>query len=401
MRNTLEARDPYEQEFDRWVEPFLEALHHKVRRKWAPLYIRGLIAPGDRKSIEPIAARVAPEDFAQLHHFVAESPWDCGALEAILAEKADALVGGENAHLIIDDTALPKKGELSVGVGHQYCGALGKQANCQVLVSTTLARNDIPVAVGLRLFLPEAWAEDEVRRHRAGVPEDVVHQPKWRIALEEIDRLRAEGITFGDVLADAGYGACGEFRNGLTARGLLWTVGILSTQGVYSVGVRVGRPKSLPIGRPRTRGVPSEQPASAANCIAALGARAFRRVSWRRGTKGPLQGDFAAVRVRLNDGPRIKDRVHQPGDEVWLIAEKRTEETRYYVSNLPPNTSLKALAESIKARWVCEQAHQQMKEELGLDHFEGRSWLGLHHHALLTMIAFAFMQHIRARENKA
>jgi SRSO17 transposase len=401
VKSAEAKQEPYEREFDRWVEPFLEAFQHKVRRKWAPLYIRGLLAPGDRKSVEPLAERVAPGDVAQLHHFVAASAWDCGALEDVLASKANALVGGEKAHLIIDDTALPKKGGLSVGVAHQYCGALGKQANCQVLVSATLACDEVPLAVGLKLFLPEQWASDEDRRRKAYVPEDVVHRPKWQIALEEIDRLIACGVTFGDVLADAGYGMCGEFRNGLTARGLLWTVGILSTQGVYSVGARVIRPRPSAVGRRPTRGVPSERATSAEKRIAGLGARPFRRISWRRGTKGPLQGEFAAVRVRVGDGPRVKDGIHLPGDEVWLIAERRTDETRYYLSNLPANASLKALATSIKARWVCEQAHQQMKEELGLDHFEGRSWHGLHHHALLTMVAFAFLQHVRLRENKA
>jgi SRSO17 transposase len=394
-------QNPYELQLDRWMEPFLDAFQHKVRRKWAPLYVRGLLAPGDRKSIEPIAERVAPNDVAQLHHFVAASKWDCGAIEDVLAAKANALVGGTDAHLIIDDTALPKKGDLSVGVAHQYCGALGKQANCQVLVSATLARNDVPVAVGLKLFLTEDWANDRDRCARAGVPDDVNHREKWRIALEEIDRLVACGVTFGDVLADAGYGMCGEFRNGLTARGLLWTVGILSTQGVYSVSARITYPRASAVGRPRTRGVPSERASSAAERIAAIGARAFRRVTWRRGTKGPLRAEFAAVRVRVGDGPAVKDGVHLPGDEVWLIAEKRTDEIRYYLSNLPRNTPLKTLAASIKARWACEQAHQQMKEELGLDHFEGRSWHGLHHHAVLTMVAFAFLQHVRIRENKA
>jgi len=401
VKRAVAEQDPYEREFDRWVAPFLDAFEHKVRRKWAPLYLRGLLAPGDRKSVEPLAGRVAPDDVAQLHHFVAASPWDIGPLEAVLAAKANALVGGKKAHLIIDDTALPKKGDLSVGVAHQYCGALGKQANCQVLVSSTLASDEVPVAVRLKLFLPEAWAADEARRSKAYVPEDAAHRPKWRIALEEIDRLITCGIEFGDVLADAGYGMCGEFRNGLTERGLLWTVGILSTQNMYSLDVRVTQPRANTVGRPRTRSVISEQALSAEKVIAALGPRAFRQVSWRRGTKGPLRADFAAVRVRVGDGALVRNGLHLPGDEAWLIAEKRTGEIRYYLSNRPANASLKSLAASVKARWACEQAHQQMKEELGLDHFEGRSWHGLHHHALLTMVAFAFLQHIRVRENKA
>ncbi len=401
MPSAVATREPYEREFDRWIEPILEAFQHKVRRKWAPLYLRGLLAPGDRKSVEPMAGRVAPDDVAQLHHFVAASSWDCGPIEDVLAAKANGLVGGKDAHLIIDDTALPKKGDLSVGVAHQYCGALGKQANCQVFVSTTLARDEIPVAVGLRLFLPEAWAVDEKRRAKAYVPSDVVHRPKWRIALEEIDRLIACGVEFGDVLADAGYGTCAEFRNGLSERQLLWTVGIVSNQGLYSTDVRIEHPPTTGPGPKRIRGVPSEKTISAEKRIAALGPRAFRSVTWRRGTKGPLRAPFAAVRVRVGDGARVKDGVHLPGDEVWLIAEKRVDEIRYYLSNRPATTSLKTLAASVKARWACEQGHQQMKEELGLDHFEGRSWHGLHHHAVLTMIAFAFLQHVRIRENKA
>lgn len=390
----------YEKEFDRWLEPFLVAFRHKVRRQWAPVYLRGLLAPGDRKSVEPLAARVAPDDFEQLHHFVATSKWDTRPIEDVLASRADALVGGEDAHLIIDDTGVPKKGERSVGVAHQYCGALGKQASCQVLVSATLARDEVPIAVGLRLFLPESWATDEKRRASAYVPADVVHRPKWKLALEEIDRLIETGVRFGDVLADAGYGTCAEFRNGLSDRQLLWTVGIVCNQGLYSTDVRVEYPSTNARGPKPTRGVPSEHTISAEKRIAALGTRAFRTVSWRRGTKGPLRGEFAAIRVRVGDGPRVKDGVHLPGDEAWLIAERRTDEIRYYLSNRPRSTSMKALAASVKARWACEQAHQQLKEELGLDHFEGRSWHGLHHHAVLTMVAFAFLQHLRLRENK-
>jgi len=402
VKSTGEGDAAYEKEFERWVAPFLDAFSHKVRRRWAPVYLRGLLAPGDRKSVEPLAARVAPDDFEQVHHFVATSRWDARPIEDVLAAKADALVGGDDAHLIIDDTGMPKKGELSVGVSHQYCGALGKQANCQVLVSLTLARDEIPVAVGLRLFLPEGWANDRARCERAYVPDDVVHRPKWRIALDEVDRLVDSGVRFGDVLADAGYGMCGEFRQGLTKRGLRWTVGILSTQGVYSIDAHAKWPKPKGgAGRPRTRGIASERAVSAEKKIAELGPRAFRTLSWRQGTKGPLRGTFAAVRIRVGDGARSKDGIHLPGDETWLVAEKRTDETRYYLSNLPPSASLKALATSIKARWSCEQAHQQLKEELGLDHFEGRSWHGLHHHAVLTMVAFAFLQHLRIRENKA
>jgi SRSO17 transposase len=396
------ADQGWEEQFERWLTPFLEALGHKVRRRWAPTYVRGLIAPGERKSIEPIAARVSPGEVQQLHHFVAVSQWETGPVEGVLLDKADALVGGDDAHLIVDDTGIPKKGEHSVGVSHQYCGALGKQANCQCLVSVTLARDDVPVAVALRLYLPESWASDPARRKKAYVPESVTYRPKWKIALDEIARIRRESVRFADVLADAGYGCAAEFRAGLSDMGLLWTVGVQSKQLVYSKAVRV-RPvaRRAPTGRPPKHGRPDEARQSVADVIDALGPSAFRKVSWRSGSKGPLSGYFAALRVRPADGEDVGHRLRLPGPEVWLIAERRKNETKYYLSNYPANASLKVLTTTVKARWACEQAHQQMKEELGLDHFEGRSWHGLHHHAVLTMIAFAFLQHLRCRENKA
>jgi SRSO17 transposase len=217
-------------EFETWLAPFLNRLCRKEQRRWAPVYLRGLLGPGARKSVEPMAARVAPGDVQQLHHFVAASPWATAPLEAELVRQADRLVGGPGAVLAIDDTALVKQGKHSVGVARQYCGELGKRANCQVLVSLTLARHELPVGVGLRLFLPAAWAEDAARRAKAGVPEAIPGRPKWRIALDELDRVRAAGATFGGVLADAEYGKAAAFRHGLSARGLLWAVGILPTQ---------------------------------------------------------------------------------------------------------------------------------------------------------------------------
>jgi SRSO17 transposase len=180
----------WEERFDRFVEPFLVAWHSKKRRYWAPLCLRGLLLPGERKSIEPIALRIAPGHEQELRHFVNESAWDDLAVEQVLWDKADAMLGGEDSFIIVDDTGLPKKGTESVGVTHQYCGALGKQANCQCLVSMTLAKNDVPMPVALRLYLPEAWAADAKRRAKVGVPEDLVFRPKWRIALDELRRLK-------------------------------------------------------------------------------------------------------------------------------------------------------------------------------------------------------------------
>jgi SRSO17 transposase len=396
----MQDRSDWEAGFDRWLEPFLAALGHKGRRRWAPLYLRGLIGPGDRKSVQPMAGRVAPEDHEQLHHFIATSLWNTEPLEQVLAAKVDTLIGGEDAHLIVDDTALPKKGECSVGVAHQYCGALGKSANCQALVSLTLARDEVPIPIALRLYLPEAWATDRERRRKAAVPESISFRPKWQIALDEIKRVMAAGVSFGDVLADAGYGACAAFRQGLSELGLLWTVGVSADHLVFAKSVRAVVPARPPLGRSPSRLRVSARSRKAKDVIASLGSGAFETIQWRRGTKGPLRGDFAAIRIRVADGPAALTHRRGPGDEAWLICERRGSETKYYLSNRPQHTSLRTLARSIKARWSCEQAHQQLKEELGLDHFEGRSWHGLHHHALMTMIAFAFLQHLRLRENK-
>lgn len=387
-------------ELERWCEPYLVAFEHKVRRRWAPVYLRGLLLPGERKSIEPIVERVAPAEKEQVHHFVATSRWDTLPIEIVHADRCNQLLGGPDAHLIIDDTALPKKGTHSVGVAPQYCGALGKKANCQSMVSLTLARDDIPVPIALRLYLPEAWASDVARRKKACVPESIVFRPKWRVALDEIDRLLENSVQFADVLADAGYGSCGEFRAELSQRNLLWTVGILSTQTAFPVSVQVLPPEPKRRGgRPPTRGIATESSQSVAKLISGLGPACIKTVTWRKGTKGPLSGRFAMTRVRPADGPRMPGNNHHlPGSEVWLIAEFRSDETKYYFSNLSASASFKTVVSAIKARWSCELMHQQMKEELGLDHFEGRSWHGLHHHALLCMIAYGFLQHVRLRE---
>ena len=382
--------------FEAWLAPFLARLGRVEQRRWAPVYLQGLLGPGERKSVEPMAARVAPGDVQQLHHFISTSPWRCEPLEEELVRAADRLVGGPDAVLVVDDTALVKQGRHSVGVARQYCGQLGKKANCQALVSLTLARSEVPVCVGLRLFLPQAWAEDEERRIRAGVPEAIPGRPKWQIALEELDRIRSAGGRFGAVLADADYGRVAEFRQKLSEQGLSWAVGVLPLQTVYPAEVVVAPAPVPATGRRPKHPVPSVRSRSAQTVIADLPDESWRTLSWRRGTKGDLTADFAALRVRVAEGPVIARNRRLPGDVAWLVCERRaTGERKYYLSNLPEDAPLERIAALIKGRWVCEQMHQQMKEELGLDHFEGRSWLGLHHHALLTMIAFAFLQHLR------
>jgi SRSO17 transposase len=380
-----------------WLKPFIDKLGHKKRRQMCPVYISGLIGPGDRKSIEPMAERLAPDRYDRLHHFISDGIWDAGPLEAELAVQADRLVGASDAFLVIDDTALPKKGDHSVGVAPQYASMLGKRANCQTLVSLTLARDEVPVPVGLRLFLPESWTSDQDRMAKAGVPElSRVSRTKPEIALDEIDRLIAAGVRFGTVLADAGFGLSAAFRQGLSARGLTWAVGIPKHQKVYPHDVALIFPVAGH-GRPRKHPIPDTLSTAAETILATS---TWRKLSWRRGTKGRLTARFAALRIRIADGSpqRILDKgqQHMPGEEAWLVGEWRSnDERKYYLSNLPAEATLKQLAAAIKARWVCEQAHQQMKEELGLDHFEGRSWQGLHRHALMIMIAYAFLQHQR------
>jgi len=385
----------WKEELERFLKPFLARLGHKARRQMCPLYVSGLIGPGDRKSIQPMAERLALGDYDQLHHFIADGVWDTAPVEAELLVQADRLVGGSDAVLVIDDTAIPKKGTHSVGVAAQYASALGKTANCQTLVSLTLARGEVPVTLALRLFLPESWTSKRARLERAGVPAEYrTAKTKPEMALVEIDRVIAAGVRFGCVLADAGYGMSAPFRQGLTARNLAWAVGIPRLLKVYPADVQMIWPVAGR-GRPRKH-IPNVPPKAAEDMLAAA---KWRAISWRTGTKGKLKARFAAVRVRVADGPEqwIKGKgQHLPGEEAWLIGEHRMSgEKKYYLANLPAASDLRTLAAIIKARWVCEQAHQQMKEELGLDHFEGRSWQGLHRHALMTMIAYAFLQHRR------
>jgi SRSO17 transposase len=283
-------------ELDGWLEPFLAELGHGKRRRWAPVYLRGLLGPGERKSLQPMAARLGLEGHDQLHHFVASPAWDDAPLRRLLVERANALVGGPDAVLVVADTALPKQGEHSVGVARQYCGASGKRANCQVLVSLTLARDEVPVPVSLGLFLPEEWARDPDRCARAGVPKE--HRralAKTDLALVKVDQVIAAGARFGRVVADAGYGISAAFRRGLSERGLVWAVGIAKVQNVYSTAVELRWPTAATGRRPRNHPVPSEEPVPAE---AALAEAAWRRVSWRRGTKGPLAAEFAAPSSR-------------------------------------------------------------------------------------------------------
>ena len=394
----MAADDDWRAELERWLEPFLSGLAHPSRRAMCPLYVAGLIGPGDRKSVQPMAERLGLPSHDGLHHFVSVGAWDAAPLEAELARQADRLVGGADAWLVVDGTALPKKGGHSVGVAPQYASALGKNANCQVLVSLTLARREVPAPIALRLLLPESWTGDPARLEKAGVPDAWrAHRTKPETALTEIDRAVAAGVRFRAVLADAGYGVSAPFRRGLSERGLAWAVGVPRHLKVYPPDVALIPPPPGPDRRRRRLHTPDRVSAPAEEVLA--GAE-WRPISWRRGTKGRLAARFAAVRVRVADGPaqqiRDKPAQHLPGEEAWVVGERRASgETKYYLSDLPADAGLEALAAAIKARWVCEQAHQQLKGELGLGHFEGRSWTGLHRHALMAMVAYTFLQHRR------
>ncbi|MBX6374158.1 MAG: IS701 family transposase [Acetobacteraceae bacterium] len=390
----------WQSDLERWLAPFLARLGHKARQRMCPPYVAGLIGPGDRKSIQPMAERLGLGTHDRLHHFVSAGNRNAAPLLEELARKADNLLGGDDAVPVVDDTALPKTGSASVGAAPQYASALGKRANCQTLVSLTLARGEVPVMVGLRPFLPDSRTAGPERRRRAGVPAEVqTPRAKPGIAIEEIDRLRAAGLRFGAVPADAGYGLSAPFRRALSVRDLRWAVGIPRRQKVCPADVAPIFPVAGR-GRPRQRPIPGRKSPPAE---AILAGATRRSIAWRRGTKGRLSARFAALRVRAAGGPtqRIGDRgnQHMPGEEAWLIGERRTNGGRkFHLSNLPAGTSPRALAATIEARWICEQAHQQLKEGWratpanGLDHFEGRSWTGLHRHALMTMIAYAFLQ---------
>jgi SRSO17 transposase len=373
--------------------PFPAALSRLEQRRWAPLYLKGLLLPGERKSVEPLAARVAPGEVQQLHHFVSASPWATGPLEAELVGAADKQVGGPDPALVVNDTALVKQGKHSVGVQRQYCGELGKRANCQALVSLTLARGEVPVCVGLRLFLPEAWAGDPGRRQRAGVPEDVAGRPKWRIALDEIDRVLAAGLRFGRVLADAEYGKAAEFRRGLSERGLTWAVGIGPTQKVFPADVTLApRPRRATGQAPGALGPERRGRQAVPGATAAVVPLALLAARGEGAAEGALRGRAGAGRRR----PRRRARPAPAREEAWLVCEERAGgQRKYHLADHPADAPLRRLAATIRARWVCEQMHRQMKGELGLDHFEGRVWRGLHHHALLCQVAYAFLQHLR------
>jgi SRSO17 transposase len=325
---------------------------------------------------------------------VTVSAWDEDELFRRVAMKIEAELPGIEA-FVVDDTGFPKKGTHSVGVARQYSGTLGRTDNCQVAVSLHLAGEQGSSCIGMRLYLPEVWTDDRERCAKAGVPEEVKFKKKWCIALDRIDAALGWGVSHHLVLADAGYGDATEFRCGLTERGLLYAVGITGTQVVWPPGTEFAEPTPRvgSAGRPSKRLRASKEPVVSKAFASSL---RYRKVTWREGTRGPMSSRFAAARIRTAHKHK---QGHPPGPEEWLLCEwpeKESSPTKFYLSSLPKQTSLKRLVRSVKLRWRIERDYQDLKGEVGLDHFEGRLWRGFHHHAALCSAAHTFLALHRA-----
>lgn len=387
------------QRFERYMEHLAAGLGHTDRHAGLKGYCTGLMLPLSRKSVEPMAARVDPLHASarhqSLHHFVAKAEWsDDEMLRRVsqwVVPKMDLSAGG---FWIIDDTGLPKKGKHSVGVARQYCGVLGKQDNCQVAVSISLATAQASVPVAYRLYLPKEWAQDTERRQKAGVPAEIRFATKNEIALQQLETLLAEGAPKYCVLADAGYGVDQAFRQRLTELGLPYVVGITSSVVVWPPGLEPLPPKHYGgKGRPplvprRTR---VRQPVSVKDLAHALPPSAFQTISWREGSNETLSGRFAAVRVRHAGGNIGRARLHP---EQWLLIEwpaGDADPLKYYLSTLPDDIALNDLVAQAHMRWRIERDYQDLKQELGLGHYEGRGWRGFHHHATLSIAAYGFL----------
>jgi SRSO17 transposase len=389
-----------EARFAKYVETITTALGHADREAPFRSYCAGLLLPGDRKSVEPIAARVEPARVRaahqSLHHLVAKSEWSDDAVLAAVRGHVLPIIQkrGPIRALIVDDTGMPKKGKHSVGVARQYCGQLGKQDNCQVAVSLSVANDHASLPIAYRLYLPQDWADDENRRARAGVLDEAVFQTKPQIALDQIHAAIADGVQTEMVLADAGYGNDTGFRDGITAVGLAYVVGVQSTISLWPPGKQPLPPKVWSgRGRPTSaiRRDADHQPVSAKAMALALPKKAWRRVTWREGSNTKLTSRFAAVRVR----PAHRDYARPtPRPEEWCLIEwppGEPEPTKYFLSTLPATISRRALVNAAKLRWRIERDYQDLKQELGLGHYEGRGWRGFHHHATLCIAAYGFL----------
>src|SRR2546427_729051 len=391
----MDANDQFEQ----YMGHLADGLGHADRHAGLQGYCTGLMLPLSRKSVEPMAARVDPlhasAKHQALHHFVAKAEWSDDAMLKRIAQwvvpHMDLAHGG---FWIVDDTGFPKQGTHSVGVARQYCGMLGKQDNCQVAVSVSLACEEGSLPVAWRLYLPREWAEDAVRRHKAEVPPEVRFATKPQIALQQLEALLADGAPRHCVLADAGYGVDTAFRQRLSELGLPYVVGITSAVVVWPPGVEPlpakpysgkGRPPVMP------RRTARRQPLNVKALAKAMPSTMFQTISWREGTNETLSSRFAALCVRRAGGNSGKARL-QPLE--WLLIEwpsDQDEPTKYWLSTLPEDTAINDLVSAAHLRWRIERDYQDLKQELGLGHYEGRGWRGFHHHASLCIAAYGFL----------
>ncbi|KWK76055.1 IS701 family transposase [Burkholderia ubonensis] len=391
------------EEFEAYLEHLAHGLGHADRHAGLKGYCAGLVMPLTRKSVEPIAAHLDPQHVSarhqSLHHFVAKAQWSDAAVmqrvrEWVLPALAEHAASEAGFYWIIDDTGFPKKGRHSVGVARQYCGQLGKQDNCQVAVSLSLAtqRGSLPIAY--QLYVPKEWADDPVRRHKTGIPEDLVFATKPQIALTQLRQAVESGIPAGVVLADAGYGDETAFRDGLTELGLLYAVGVRPGTSVWAPGVTPLPPKPWSgRGKPAKllRRAPGHEPVSVKALAMGLPDDAYQSVAWREGSNAALQSRFAAVRIR----PAHRDYwSSEQRPEEWLLIEwpkEDAEPLKYFLSTAPADATIEQLVFVTKMRWRIERDYQDLKQECGLGHYEGRGWRGFHHHATLSIAAYGYL----------
>jgi SRSO17 transposase len=384
---------------EEFLVTMLASVGRSERRHHGSLYVQGLLLDGERKSIEPLAERVPEGNVQALQQFVGQSPWAWEPVRRLLAQHMEEELLPA-AGWIVDDSGFPKQGKESVGVARQYSGTLGKVGNCQVAVAVHLTTETESMPLDWALYLPQAWIEDGERCRKAGVPESTSFRTKIALALELIDHLLAWGLSRQPVLADAGYGNNTEFRQGLVDRQLHYVVGVESNTAVWEKPTQRVQPRSRASrGRPR-RPYYRGQPTALRDLAAALPAESWRTLTWRQGSQGPQRGRFAACRVQPAHG-HVQDRPELQA--VWLLIEWPPEAeapTNYWFSNLAQGVSLRRLVRLAKLRWRVEQNYQQLKEELGLDHYEGRGWPGWHHHVTLVCLAYAFLLLERQRHKK-
>ena len=392
--------DASEMRFAAYVEGLASVIGHKDRVGPLRDYCTGLMLPCERKSVEPMAAVTGPARTAAQHqsllHFVGEGGWsDERVLTKVRELVLPAIERQEPIEAwIIDDTGFPKQGRHSVGVARQYCGQLGKQDNCQVAVSLSLASRHASLPVAYRLYLPQEWAADRARRRKAGVPEEIAFATKPEIALEQLRWACAAGLPRGVVLLDAGYGNNSALRADITALDLTYVASILSTTTVWAPGTAPLPPKRWSgRGRPTTRlrRDAKHQPVSVKELALGLSKRAWRAIEWREGTAEPLVSRFARVRIRV---AHRDDQRADPRPPEWLLIEwpkGEVEPTKYWLSTLPNDIAFDRLVDRAKLRWRIERDYQELKQEVGLSHFEGRGWRGFHHHATLCIASYGFL----------